>query len=427
MTKRQYDLNGWLEVKDNPISKVGVFDYLGSEIGAPIPDKIYRVFRPPEELASEETIASFRLTPFIVEHEMLGKNATPAEKRGVQGVIGEDVYYDHPYLRGNIKIFSDAALSSINSGKIDLSPGYRSRYEFDSPGIYEGQEYEVVQRHLRGNHLALVDEGRTGPDVAVQDHLVITIDTRKLIQMSEDKDKEKDKATKDEGAFTPEQVEQIKQIVLAAMQAGKSTTDADEATPEEKVDEGEAKEGAAAAEDVAEAAVEAAEKATEAAETGEPAAVESAEVAIEAAEVAIEEVKEHLEQATTDSLNRRIKRMKRGIGTMDQIAMLTRKVKRLEKGAPTMDASVLLRQVGERDALVRQLTPFIGVFDSAAMTKQQVAEYGVSKLGIKCDKGTEGISLNAWMQGRVPDSQKPRSTLDAAVSHQSIIDKWSSK
>lgn len=39
MTKRQYDLNGWLEVKDNPISKVGVFDYLGFEIGAPIPEK----------------------------------------------------------------------------------------------------------------------------------------------------------------------------------------------------------------------------------------------------------------------------------------------------------------------------------------------------------------------------------------------------
>ena len=31
MTKRTYDNNGWLEVKDNPISKVGVFDYLGAE------------------------------------------------------------------------------------------------------------------------------------------------------------------------------------------------------------------------------------------------------------------------------------------------------------------------------------------------------------------------------------------------------------
>ena len=132
MTKRTYDNNGWLEVTDNPISKVGVFDYLGAEIGAPIPDKIYRVLRPPEELASEETINSFKLTPFIIEHEMLGKHATPAEMKGIQGVIGENVYFDPPYLRANIKIFSDAALSNIDSGKIDLSPGYRSKYEFTS-------------------------------------------------------------------------------------------------------------------------------------------------------------------------------------------------------------------------------------------------------------------------------------------------------
>ncbi|UPS61655.1 DUF2213 domain-containing protein [Providencia rettgeri] len=85
MTKRTYDNNGWLEVTDNPISKVGVFDYLGAEIGAPVPDKIYRVLRPPEELASEATINSFKLTPFIIEHEMLGKHATPAEKKGIQG------------------------------------------------------------------------------------------------------------------------------------------------------------------------------------------------------------------------------------------------------------------------------------------------------------------------------------------------------
>ncbi|MEY0963507.1 DUF2213 domain-containing protein [Providencia alcalifaciens] len=32
MTKRTYDNNGWLEVKDNPISKVGVFDYLGQKL-----------------------------------------------------------------------------------------------------------------------------------------------------------------------------------------------------------------------------------------------------------------------------------------------------------------------------------------------------------------------------------------------------------
>ncbi|MBN4863760.1 MULTISPECIES: DUF2213 domain-containing protein [Providencia] len=418
MTKRTYDNNGWLEVKDNPISKVGVFDYLGAEIGAPIPDKIYRVLRPPEELASEDTINSFKLTPFIIEHEMLGKYATPAEKKGIQGVIGENVYFDPPYLRANIKIFSDVALSNIDSGKIDLSPGYRSKYEFTS-GIYEGQHYDVIQRHLRGNHLALVDEGRTGPDVAVQDHLVITIDTKELIRMNEEENKEKQ--TADEGAFTAEQVTALKSIIAEVIAQTKPSTDENleeekkstDANPEE--------------EQKAEEAVAAAEVAAEEATTGTPEAVEAAEVAIETAVEAIEEAKEHLDQATTDSLNRRIKRLKNGISTMDEIASLKRKIRRLEASKPTMDTGLLLKQIGERDSLAHKLTPFLGVFDHAAMTKQQVAEYGVDKLGIQCGKGNEAIALDAWMQGRVPDSQKVTVTMDSAVNNKSILDKWSAK
>ncbi|WP_272657006.1 MULTISPECIES: DUF2213 domain-containing protein [unclassified Providencia] len=418
MTKRTYDNNGWLEVTDNPISKVGVFDYLGAEIGAPEPDKIYRVLRPPEELASEATINSFKLTPFIIEHEMLGKHATPAEKKGIQGVIGENVYFDPPYLRANIKIFSDVALSNIDSGKIDLSPGYRSKYEFTS-GIYEGQHYDAIQRHLRGNHLALVDEGRTGPDVAVQDHLVITIDTKELIRMNEEENKEKQ--TADEGAFTAEQVTALKSIIAEVIAQTKPSTD-ENLEEEKKSTDADPEE-----EQKAEEAVAAAEVAAEEATTGTPDAVEAAEVAIETAVEAIEEAKEHLDQATTDSLNRRLKRLKNGIGTMDEIASLKRKIKRLEASKPTMDTGVLLKQIGERDSLAHKLTPFLGVFDHAAMTKQQVAEYGVDKLGIQCGKGNEAIALDAWMQGRVPDSQKATVTMDSAVSNKSIMDKWSAK
>ncbi|UEK60859.1 DUF2213 domain-containing protein [Providencia rettgeri] len=418
MTKRTYDNNGWLEVKDNPISKVGVFDYLGAEIGAPEPDKIYRVLRPPEELASEATINSFKLTPFIIEHEMLGKHATPAEKKGIQGVIGENVYFDPPYLRANIKIFSDVALSNIDSGKIDLSPGYRSKYEFTS-GIYEGQHYDVIQRHLRGNHLALVDEGRTGPDVAVQDHLVITIDTKELIRMNEEENKEKQ--TTDEGAFTAEQVTALKSIIAEVIAQTQSSTD------EEPEEEKKSTDANPEEEQKAEEAVTAAEVAAEEATNSTPEAVEAAEVAIETAVEAIEEAKEQLDQATTDSLNRRLKRLKNGIGTMDEIASLKRKIKRLEASKPTMDTGVLLKQIGERDSLAHKLTPFIGVFDHATMTKQQVAEYGVDKLGIQCGKGNEAIALDAWMQGRVPDSQKATVTMDSAVSNQSIMDKWGAK
>ncbi|MDE1497352.1 DUF2213 domain-containing protein, partial [Xenorhabdus bovienii] len=396
MSKRTYDLNGWLEVKDNPISKVGVFDYMGSEIGAPNPDQLYRVYRPAEELESVATIESFKLKPFIDEHEMLGKDGTPAEKKGIEGVIGENVYFDYPYLRGNIKILSNAALNQIDNGKIELSPGYRCRYEF-TPGTFEGEQYDAIQRDIRGNHLALVEEGRTGIDVAVQDHSVITIDTMELVNMNPE---EKDQPTKDNG-FTPEQVEQLQAMIAAAIAGSPPATDEDPENKDTSDEDPEQKQTDSEEEKKAEDAVEEAETAAEAAETGEPEAVENAEIAIEAAEEAIETAKEHLDPATTDSLSRRIKRIRRGIQAMDDISMLKRKVNRLAKAKPTMDTGEMIKQLVGRDTLAQKLVPFVGVFDHGTMTKQGVAEYGVKQLGIPCQKGQETIALDAWMHGRV--------------------------
>ena len=94
---REYDHNGWPEIKSNPISKEGVFEYLGGQISPDLEhDKIYKVYRPASELSNPDTIDSFKLLPWTDEHEMLGSEdgMTPAEEKGIHGVIGEDVYFD---------------------------------------------------------------------------------------------------------------------------------------------------------------------------------------------------------------------------------------------------------------------------------------------------------------------------------------------
>jgi hypothetical protein len=53
-----------------------------------------------------------------------------------------------------------------------------------------------VQREIRGNHLALVENGRMGPDVAVLDHLTFTIDSKEFQQMQMTKDTESKKDDK---------------------------------------------------------------------------------------------------------------------------------------------------------------------------------------------------------------------------------------
>ena len=50
----------------------------------------------------------------------------------------------------------------------ELSCAYRYDPDF-TQGTYDGQRYDFVMRNIRGNHVALVEEGRAGPDVVVAD------------------------------------------------------------------------------------------------------------------------------------------------------------------------------------------------------------------------------------------------------------------
>jgi len=169
-SKREYDSNGFYEVKNNPISKVGVFEYLGSSMGIPgvDPNKVYRVYRPAEELNSQETMDSFKLLPWIENHTMLGDEHTPAEEKGVEGVVGEDVYFRGDTLYGNIKVFSTDLKEKIDTYLKALSLGYTAKYEQVS-GVFKGEAYDFIQREIRGNHLASVLRGRMGSEVAVLD------------------------------------------------------------------------------------------------------------------------------------------------------------------------------------------------------------------------------------------------------------------
>ena len=166
---KKVDDNGWWIIKDNPLSKVGIYPYLGKQIDDSLkPNKIYRVYRPAEELLNKETVRSFNLVPLINDHEMLGKDFKPAEKKGIDGIIYNPRVAHENMLIGNIKIYSERMMKDIKNGKKELSMGYTCTYDL-TPGDWDGQPYDVVQRNLRGNHVALVDKGRMGSDVRVYD------------------------------------------------------------------------------------------------------------------------------------------------------------------------------------------------------------------------------------------------------------------
>ena len=415
-SKRTVDWNGFMEVRDNPISKSGVYPYLGSEIpGAEEPDRIYHVYRPAEELARQETIDSFKLMPFIDEHEILGKSGMPAERKGMQGTLGEQIYFDEPYLRGNIKIHSSAAQSLIKAGKVELSPCYGCDW-VKGDGTFDGKPYQYTQRNIMGNHLALVEEGRTGPDVAVQDHRKFTLDSSRLLPME----------------FTPEQLAQLKALIAEMMgtKTGDEDPVKDPAKDEDPAADADPEKDPAKDEDVVvepEVTPEqsgAAEEAVTAAEEAQ-AAIEEVAAAIEEVAAAAEEVvaaadskrkpaQDKLTKAKAKLAGARTKharlaadaklktRLAKDGAMVRQIDALQKQVKALQAKPAKDSVAATISQVADRDALANQVTQHVGVFDHSRMTADGVAKYAVDKLGIKCAKGSEAIALDAWMQGRKP-------------------------
>lgn len=166
---KKIDTNGYWYIKHNPISKEGVFPYLGQSISDECePNKIYKVYRPASTLKESVETWDNPPKPFIDDHEMLGEGFTAIDERPVQGII-YNPSFDNGVLYADIAVYSEDLKQNIENGKKELSLGYFCKYKKER-GVFKGEVYDYVQYDMVGNHIALVDAGRCGSDVKVFDH-----------------------------------------------------------------------------------------------------------------------------------------------------------------------------------------------------------------------------------------------------------------
>jgi hypothetical protein len=376
---RKEDVNGWYEIKENPLSKVGVFPYLGKTIHESLdPETIYHVYRPAEELSKEDTLKSFRLLPWIDDHVMLGSSddgLTPAEKKGVQGVIGEEILFDGEYLKGNLKVFSEKLMNLIKNGKKELSIGYRCLYDL-VPGVYNGQPYDAIQREIRGNHVALVDEGRSGPDVAVLDSkkadFRITLDAKEFKKMADNLELEKENMDEELSLESLHKMIMELKEHMAGMMKGEDA-------------EMEVKKGCA---DESE---------------------EEKKKEVKDDDDFVEEEEDEEEEEKVEIKDEKPGDMKKPED---------------KHGMDAMKKS-WFKEVSARDSLAKRLSHHIGTFDHSDKTLKEVAEYGVKRLGLKCTKGHESSILEGYLAAAKKESRVtaamdnveiPSSSVDAYIS-----------
>lgn len=152
------DNNGYLICVDSVLARTGKQTYLRSEIfnDAADDDTEIEVDRRPEEVFSDKTLASFENCPICVEHP--NEDVNPENYREYAVGFVRDVHKGldngQEVILGTLVITDAKTIEEIENGEhTDLSCGYDCNID-DSE--------HPQQTNIRGNHVALCEQGRAG-------------------------------------------------------------------------------------------------------------------------------------------------------------------------------------------------------------------------------------------------------------------------
>lgn len=160
-TQRAYTKDGYLVVPAT-LSRVGIFDYLNSEVGR-AGNGTAKVARTEKSLFGDETIKSFENVPITLGHPAEEVNA----KNWKQLAVGtmRNVKRDGDFLTGEAWINDENAIRIVQQNGIDeLSCGYSCEL-IDS--TQAGADLEMSP--MVGNHIAIVADGRCGRSCKLAD------------------------------------------------------------------------------------------------------------------------------------------------------------------------------------------------------------------------------------------------------------------
>ncbi|TDN81776.1 DUF2213 domain-containing protein [Stakelama pacifica] len=152
-------------------ARAGVYDYLGSEVDPEgkhfKADQIVKVYRPADEVFAKDSLASFVLKPITDDHPREPVNSANWRDHARGAIIG--AVKDGDYVGFDLAFMDGNTVSKLDAGKRELSNGYSCDLAIESGTAPSGETYDAVQKNIRGNHVALVSQGRAGPECRVND------------------------------------------------------------------------------------------------------------------------------------------------------------------------------------------------------------------------------------------------------------------
>lgn len=136
-------------IRDKPIiGRVGLLKYKNA-------DGSERVeYRPAEEAFSADSLSSIEGKPIMIGHAAMAR-ADNVSKLPIVGTVLSKGVQDGDNIRADVSIYN------LPTDARELSCGYTLRLD-ETPGEWNGQHYDAIQRDIKYNHLAIVGKGRAG-------------------------------------------------------------------------------------------------------------------------------------------------------------------------------------------------------------------------------------------------------------------------
>ncbi|PXW75972.1 hypothetical protein C7451_106136 [Blastomonas natatoria] len=172
---RKTTKEGFLAVRARA-ARTGLYDYAGSEVDPDnahgLRDKaVVKVYRSGDQVFDRASIASFIGKPITNDHPATAVTADNWREHARGTVMG--AVRDGEYVSFDLMLTDAAAIAAVKSGKRELSNGYQTTLDFTPGTTPEGHAYDVKQTAIVGNHIALVDRGRAGPECRIADAIAV--------------------------------------------------------------------------------------------------------------------------------------------------------------------------------------------------------------------------------------------------------------
>lgn len=159
--------NGALVVQARAARAGNVQVYRGDEVARPDLAQV-RIYRDPDEIFRPESLRSFGHKPVTLDHPP--EAVTPRTWRGVaRGHVGDEVVRDGEFVRIPMLLADSAAIAAVQGGRREISVGYTCDLDWTPGTAPDGSPYDARQTQVIVDHVAIVAQGRAGPDCRIGD------------------------------------------------------------------------------------------------------------------------------------------------------------------------------------------------------------------------------------------------------------------